>query len=345
LNAGPLGQFNLPVTITPTSNTTFFIDPANGNDDLRGTAAEPWKTVGKVLDVTQPTGFTVAAAANAGNDVVVTILGGPTLPTEDVSGNINTPTLLAGSVTVLQAPFKKTFELDMQGNQLILNKGYKLQDIKITSAVGTSGTPPAVRITHPTAGLASVDVNCTGSNVICVKVEGAGSHTLRDVTVNVKDNNASNIGILIEANANLSIVGGIVKLTAITPATSQQPITLIQSNGVLTATGLTVDMTDGIDTTSGTSKHTKGSSGIVLNAAGSSVTNSTIKVNNGSSGINAVGIKVQHTSGTSTVKSNTFIGSGTNSVAITGGANLSSGASGALANNNFSGSFATPPVQ
>jgi hypothetical protein len=47
--------------------------------------------------------------------------------------------LSAGSVTVLQAPFKKTFTLNMGGNQLILNKGYKLQDIKITSAVAGAG--------------------------------------------------------------------------------------------------------------------------------------------------------------------------------------------------------------
>jgi hypothetical protein len=76
LDAGPLGQFNLPVTITPASSTTFFIDPANGSDALPGTAAQPWKTVWRVLDVTQTTGLTVATAANAGNDVVVTILGG-----------------------------------------------------------------------------------------------------------------------------------------------------------------------------------------------------------------------------------------------------------------------------
>jgi hypothetical protein len=50
-----------------------------------------------------------------------------------------------------------------------------------------------------------------------VKVQGAGSHTLKDVTVDVKDNNSSNTGILIDSNANLSIVGGIVKLTGNPP--------------------------------------------------------------------------------------------------------------------------------
>jgi hypothetical protein len=47
-----------------------------------------------------------------------------------------------------------------------------------------------------------------------VKVEGVGFHTLKDVTVDVKDNNPNNIGIKNNANANLSIVGGIVRLTA-----------------------------------------------------------------------------------------------------------------------------------
>jgi hypothetical protein len=134
LKAGPLGQFNLPVTITPTSNTTFFIDPANGNDTFSGTAAEPWRFVKNVLDVTQPTGLKVATVANAGDDVVVTILGGTNTENVPGTGTINTPALLAGSVTVLQAPSPKTFTLNLGGNKLTLKKGYKLQDIKITSS-------------------------------------------------------------------------------------------------------------------------------------------------------------------------------------------------------------------
>jgi hypothetical protein len=338
LDAGPLGQFKLPVTITPISKTTFFIDPTNGNDAFPGTAALPWKTVKAALDSSQDSGSTVKAAANAGNTVVITILGGTY--TEEVGGTINTPALSAGSVTVLQAPSPKTFTLNMNapGSQLILNKGYKLQDIKITSNVG--GGSIAVKITHPTAGLASVEVKCVSSNVICVKVEGAGFHTLRDVTVDVKDDNPNNIGILSDANANLSIVGGIVKLTAAASG-SQQPITLIQSNGVLTATGLTVDMVDG-----STNTHAKDSKGIVLNASGSSVTGSTIYVNNGStSTTGATGIKVNSTANPSTVKGSTFIGSGSNSFAINGASNLFSGVTGALVNNNFSGSFGSPSVK
>jgi hypothetical protein len=333
-----LGQFKLPVTITPASNTAvFFIDPVSGNDGFpgTGTAAKPWKTVQQALVTTSPSGSQLAAVASAGNDVVVTILGGT--KTETVGNDITTPALVAGSVTVLQAPFPKTFTLNMGTKQLTLNKGYKLQDIKIESGFGgTSSAEPVVTITHPTAGLASVDVKCTGNKVICVKVEGVGFHTLKDVGVDVKDNDSSNFGILSDANANLTIVGGIVKLTAITPASSQQAITLIKSNGVLIATGLTVDMAGG------TTAHTKASTGIFLGAAGSSVTGSIIYVNNASSG-NAIGINVQ--AGPSTVKGNTFIGSGTNSFAIIGGSNLSSGVTGALVNNNFSGSFASPSVQ
>jgi len=321
LKAGPLGQFKLPVTITPASNTAvFFIDPVNGNDGFpgTGTAAKPWQKVASVLDSSQPPGSQVAAVASAGNDVVVTILKSGTTP-ETVSNNISTPNLLAGSVTVLQAPFKKMFELDMQANQLILNKGYKLQDIKIKSS-RNNGT--AVEITHPTAGLASVEVECTGSNVICVKVVGPGSHTLKDVIVKVVASNTNNIAIRNnDATANLSIVGGEVQLTGGT-----NPITLINSQGVLTVTGLTVDMTGGA--------HAQASTGIVLNAAGSSVTGSTIKVNNGpSSSSPAIGIDVQHTTGTSTVALNNFIGSGTNTVGIKGGSKLSPDSSG----NNFSG--------
>jgi len=321
LNAGSLGQFNLPVTITPTSNKIFFIDPTNGDDASEGTAAEPWKFVGNVLNSAQPTGLKVLATAIAGNDVVVTILGGGT---ENVSASINTQNLFGGSVTVLQAPFPKTFTLNMGGSQLTLNKGYKLQDINITSTF-TSATNGAVEITDPTAGLASVDVTCTGTGTItCVKVEGAGSHTLKDVRVDVKDNTNS-IGILnSDANAKLTIIGGRVQ-----PTGNNNPITLINSQGVLTATGLTVDMTN--------AGHAQASTGILLNKAGSLVTGSIIYVNNASS--STKGINVQ--AGPSTVKGNTFIGSGTNSFAIIGGSNLSSGVTGALVNNNFSGTFST----
>jgi hypothetical protein len=331
LDAGPLGQFKLPVTITPASNTIFFIDPVNGNDDFPGTAAQPWQKVANALKATETTGSRVAAVASAGNDVVVTILAGGI----ESAAATSTPDLLAGSVTVLKAPSAGTFTLDMGNNQLTLNKGYKLQDIKITSSVGSSNT--AVQITHPTAGLASVEVECTGSGVTCVKVEGAGSHTLKDVKVRVRAD-SGNVGIQNDANANLIIVGGRVELTG-----NDAAITLINAQGVLTATGLTVDMTGGINSAASppTTVHRKGSIGILLNAARSSVTGSTIKVNNGpgsgGSNPNAIGIDVQHSSTVkSTVVSNNFIGSG-NAVGIRGGGSLSPDPN--PPNNTFSGSF------
>jgi hypothetical protein len=326
LDAGQLGQFKLPVTITPASNTTFFIHPTVGDDTFPGTAAKPWKFVESVLDITQPPGLKVATVASLGNDVVVTILAAGT---ETVTNNIATAALPVGSVTVLQDPLPKTFKLDMGTSKLILNKGYKLQDIKINS--NFSGT--AVKIDHPTAGLASVDVTCDVSVTICVQVSGAGSHILKDVKVDVTDATASNVGILSDANVNLTIVGGEVRLTK---TTSPQPITLIDSQGVLTVTGLTVDMTGG------TTPHVENSRGIVLNASGSSVTGSTIKVNNGVNPGNAIGIEVQATASKSTVEGNTFKGSGGNSVALSGNSNLSSDAA---SKNTFVGSFASPPVQ
>jgi hypothetical protein len=324
-----LGKFNLPVTITPTSNTTFFIHPTAGDDTSPGTAAQPWKTVENALKINQPPGLKVATVANAGNDVVVTILSGGT---ENVGASgINTPALSAGSVTVLQAPFPKTFTLNMGGSQLILNQGYKLQDINIIS----SATGTAVKIKHPTAGLASVEVKCTGSGVTCVEVMGAGFHTLKDVTVDVTANNSSNVGI--RNDAVLSIVGGEVRLTE---PTSPQLITLIKSDGVLTATGLTVDMTGGV--AGSNTNHTRNSTGIVLNAPGSLVTNSTIKVNKCTltSG-NSIGIDVQHTTGKSTVVGNNFISYGTSTTCPTVGVNGSTKLSPdpSLPNNNFSGAF------
>jgi len=331
LDAGKLGKFNLPVTITPTSNTIFFIHPTNGNDAFPGTAAKPWKFVKSVLDITQPPGLKVATVATAGNDVVVTILAGGT--ENGISNNIATPNLPAGSVTVLQAPFPKTFELNMGGNKLTLNKGYKLQDINITSTF-SSTTNGAVEITDPTAGLASVDVTCNATaSLICVKVGGAGSHTLKDVRVDVKaNNNTGTIGIKNDANATLSIVGGRVQ-----PADNIKPITLIDAQGVLIVTGLTVDMTN--------ASHTQNSTGIVLNAPGSLVTGSTIKMNRGASSGSAIGINVQGSASKSTVEGNTFIGfnvGGGNLIGVNGNANLFSDA---LLKNTFNGFFTPQPVQ
>jgi len=332
LKAGPLGQFKLPVTITPASNTIFFIDPTNGDDNSLGTAARPWQSVKNVLDGNQPTGLRVAAAASAGNDVVVTILGGDDV-TQNANGAITTPTLFAGSVTVLKAPSAGTFTLNMGSNTLTLNKGYRLQDIEINYSApsSSSGSATVVTINDPTAGLASVKVTCNGTSsyqITCVKVTGAGSHTLRDVKVKVNTTSANNTAIKNEANTNLTIVGGVVELTG-----NDAAITLINAQGVLTATSLTVDMTGG--------GHQRASTGIVLNKAGSSVTGSTIKVNNGPGGAggNAIGINVQ--AGPSTVKNTTFFGNG-NSIAISGSNNLSQDSG----NNAFSGTFAMGgPVQ
>jgi hypothetical protein len=304
------------VNVTVGQPTNFFIDPTNGNDAFPGTAAQPWQSVAKVLKSSELSGLTVAGVANAGNDVVVTILGGT--HTENVSGIINTPALSAGSVTVLQASSPRTFELNMGNNKLILNKGYKLQGIKIISTVGDSSStiPRAVKITDPTAGLASVDVKCeplsTAPQVYCVEVEGAGSHTLKDVRVDVKDSDSSNIGILSNnTSINLTIIGGRVR-----PTGNSNPITLIDSKGVLTVKGLTVDMPN---VSSGT-EHKQASKGIVLRAATSSVTDSIIYVANAAS-MNAIGIKVQATANPSTVVGNAFIGSG-NSIGVEGAVNL-----------------------
>jgi hypothetical protein len=327
LDAGPLGQFKLPVTITPFSRTTFFIDPTPGgpgNDAFPGTAAQPWLTVKNALDINQAAALRVAELASAGNDVVVTILGGVNV-IQAAGGAITTPTLLAGSVTVLQAPFKKTFTLNMGNKQLTLNKGYKLQDIKITSALASAAG--AVKITHPTAGLASVDVKCTASPGTCVLVEGAGSHTLRDVSVDVADDAVGpSIGIKNNATAaNLSIIGGRVRPIDgdNTPATSN-PVTLIDSLGVLTVTGVTVDMTN--------AGHAQASTGIILRAPTSFVTRSTINVSNNAG---AIGIDVKPSASKSTVEGNTFTASG-NGVGVRGDNNLFSSA---LRNNNFEGTF------
>jgi hypothetical protein len=269
----------------------------------------------------------VAAVANAGNNVVVTILGSGASLSQTVNNDINTPALSVGSVTVLQAPFPKTFTLDLATNNksLTLNKGYKLQDIIIDSKLALPGGT-AVKITHPTAGLASVNVKCATTAatvpVICVEVVGAGSHILEDVSVDVTDTNGNNIGIKSAATANLSIIGGGVR-----PTGNSTGITLIDSGGVLTVKGLTVDMAN--------ASHAQPSTGIVLRAPTSSVTGSTIVVSNNGS---ATGINVQATASKSTVEGNTFIASGSG-IGVDGNDNLFSSA---LPINNFLGTFTNP---
>jgi hypothetical protein len=163
-----------------------------------------------------------------------------------------------------------------------------------------------------------------------VEVKGAGSHILKDVRVDVTDANANNIGIL--NNANLSIIGGRVR-----PTGNSKAITLIDSKGVLTVKGLTVDMPN---VSSGT-EHKQASKGIVLRAATSSVTDSIIYVANAASG-NAIGINVQAMANPSTVVGNTFIGAG-NSIGIQGGINLSPYP--ASPKNDFFGTFNGGQVQ
>jgi hypothetical protein len=115
------------------------------------------------------------------------------------------------------------------------------------------------------------------------------------VRVDVTDANGGNIGILNnDAGADLSIVGGRVR-----PTGNTSNITLIDSKGVLTVTGLTVDMTN--------AGHAQPSTGINLQAPQSSVTGSTIKVSNV---VGATGIEVQAGASPSTVDDNDFIGSG-----------------------------------
>jgi hypothetical protein len=82
--------------------------------------------------------------------------------------------------------------------------------------------------------------------------------------------------------------------------------------------------------------HAQNSTGIVLRAAGSSVTGSTIKVCNSAT---AKGIDVQGTANPSTVKGNTFIGPGVGAgIGVNGAANLSLNA--LPPNNTFVGGFA-----
>ena len=320
LDAGSLGQFKLPVTITPTSTTTFFIDPVNGNDLIfPGTAAQPWKTVANALNIAKPTGFKVATAANAGSDVVITILGG--VNPENVVAAINTPTLTAGSVTVLQSPSPGTFNLKMAANALTLNKGYKLQDINITTAVNAAANTGAITITDPSAGLTSVNITCNATATAkgaCLLVKGSGFHTLKNVKVAFNDGIAGVIGIKgNDANVALNIVGGSVK-----PTTNTAGVTGILSEGVLTAAGVTVDMSAG--------GHTKASTGIKFNGSGSSVTGSNITVSNDPA---AIGVKANGSN--SVVKGNTFTAAG-KGIGINGITNLPGFS---LTDNTFVGNF------
>jgi nitrous oxidase accessory protein NosD len=144
-----------------------------------------------------------------------------------------------------------------------------------------------------------------------VRVDVADDSTATTPTIiGIKNNDAA---------ANLSIIGGRVR-----PTDNSSGITLIDSQGVLTVKGLTVDMAN--------AGHAKPSTGIVLRAPGSSVTGSTIVVSNNAT---AEGINVQATASKSTVEGNTFIAAG-NGIGVQGDNHLFSSA---LSINNFLGNF------
>ena len=209
----------------------------------------------------------------------------------------------------------------MAGSTLTLNKGYKLQDINITTAVNALANTGAITITDPSAGLTSVNITCTATaaaNGACLLVKGSGFHTLKNVKVAFNDGIAGVIGIKgNDANVALNIVGGSVK-----PTTNTAGVTGILSEGVLTAAGVTVDMSAG--------GHTKASTGIKFNGSGSSVTGSNITVSNDPA---AIGVKANGSN--SVVKGNTFTAAG-KGIGINGITNLPGFS---LTDNTFVGNF------
>jgi hypothetical protein len=297
------------------------VHPTAGNDTLYlGTSPlQPFKTVGHVL---QSPAVQTAASFGGGTNVIVRIIDDGT---ENVSTNINSQTLTAGSVTVLPDS-GVNFTLNLNTKLLTLNKGYRLQGFKIES--GDPGGPgtKAAAITLAAAGtpLKDMVIDCTGitdSGAMavgggdkCVHVTSSvlGTVTLENVDIAIPSNQDFVTGILHQGSGTLKVTNG----SSVVAAGSGN------AQGVVGIYGDTTVGSVEVDGSTVSLSAIQASGGNVFSVllsgpiASGRVEGSSIQVKNSASGI-AIGVCV-NASGTVTVQGNTFTNapSGSTSIAI-----------------------------
>jgi len=275
-----------------------------------------------VKHVLQSTEVRTAASLDGGTNVIVRIIADGT---EDVSTNINSLALTAGSVTVLPDS-GVNFTLNLDGYLLTLNKGYRLQGFRIKSGDPGGNQTPEAAITLKAEGtpLKDMVIDCagsTGSTGItdsgvravgqgdkCVHVPPSvsGTVTLENVRITIPSNQDFVTGILHKGDGTLKVTNSSVVAVG---SGNKQGVVGIYGNtavGSVEVVGSTVSLSAIQAAGSAT-----GSNGnvfaVVLSGpiASGRVEGSSIQVREGAPGRIAIGVCV-NASGTVTVQGNRF---------------------------------------
>jgi hypothetical protein len=305
-----------PPTPTPTPTSVFFfIDPVNGSDTNLGTAIEPFKTVEYALatSIVSSAANTTGSGTDGGTDVTVTIVGSGI---QNVSGPISTPNLTRGSVTVVGP---SNFNLNLNGNLLTLNKGYRLKGFRITSGnPGGTGTKAAITLAGVGTSLNNMEINCAGLGTAgvpftdlgdrCIEVTAeGGTITLKGLEVQIPGS-TNYIAAIVHKGSDTTL--GVVDSTIRTPTGSSGGQGIVgvlgsDSAGPVIVQSSTVDF---LNITSGTNGAP--TIAVWLNVGGSKVLgpSSRIKLNGDATNHpkGAIGIKASHSSGTVRVDGTTF---------------------------------------
>jgi len=301
-------------------------DPVRGSDTNPGTATQPFLTVEHALttDVVRAAANTTGSGTNGGTDVTVTVRVTGTA-TESVAGNISTPPLDRGSVTVVGP---SGFNLKLNGNLLTLKKGYRLRGFEITSGdPGGSAARAAIKLDGVGTSLENMRIDCEGLDTAgrdftnnlgdrCIEVTALtldGTILLQGLEVVIKGNQNYTAAIVHNGRGTtLRVVGSTIRSTG---NGGQGVVGVLglggASAGPVIVQSSTVDLRS-ID--SGTD--TEPNIAVLLNVGGSQVLgpspSSKIKLNGGRGSTppnnpkGAIGIKASHPSGTVTVEGTTF---------------------------------------
>jgi hypothetical protein len=152
------------------------VDPVSGSDTNPGTANQPFQTVKYALTtpIVSSAANTAGSGTDGGTDVTVTIVRAGT---QDVSGgDISTPSLDRGSVTVVGP---SGFNLNLSGNFLTLDKGYRLQGFKIESGdPGGNAAKAAITLNAAGTPLKDMLIDCRGLDTVGSAVVGSGDRCI-----------------------------------------------------------------------------------------------------------------------------------------------------------------------
>jgi len=213
------------ITVTPTDFNVFFVDPVNGDDNNNGRASTPFKTLAGVLKNGQNPANLVQARANLGNSVTVNVINPSSSQTENLTGAIASGQgagssiggpgdLIAGSITIIGPGIDSTskYTLNLASNNLGLDKGVTLKNLKITTSGGSiqlnGGTADSLDV-NSTANASIFDmttVGALGGTIINSKVKISASGTL---TKFINSTTLTNDNTLIIIGNEFSLASGV----------------------------------------------------------------------------------------------------------------------------------------